>query len=67
MNIMEKIEMEAKLKENLAGWMIEHGTILYDKSQSNAYAYVRIMEILWRELVWRIVEVDGMVCRLKKV
>ena len=34
MNIMEKIEMEAKLKQNLAEWMIEHGAILYDKCQS---------------------------------
>lgn len=51
MNIMEKIEMEAKLKQNLAEWMIEHGAILYDKCQSNAYVYVRIMEVLWREMV----------------
>ena len=67
MNIMEKIKMEAKLKQNLAEWMIEHGAILYDKCQSNAYVYVRIMEVLWREMVRRIVELDGMVCRLEKV
>ena len=42
MNIMEKIEMEAKLKQNLAEWMIEHGAILYDKCQSNAYVYIII-------------------------
>lgn len=66
MNISDKMEMESNLKNNLADWMIAHGKVLRDHSQSNEYVGVRIVEVYWRGSVWSIMEVDGMVCRIER-
>lgn len=51
---------------NLADWMASHGTILSDRSQHNEYVCVRIVEVLWRNQKWEIIEVDGETCRIDK-
>ena len=50
----------------LASWMEQHGQILYDRQQSNAYTGVRIREIAWRGRTYRIIDVDGMTCRIER-
>ena len=67
MNIADKMEREAKLMSNLADWMEKHGTVLFDRQRSNAYTGVRILEVRWRGSNWRIVEVDGMTCRIERI
>ena len=67
MNIAEKMERESKLMSRLADWMEKHGQILYDKQRSNAYTGVRIREIAWRGRLYRIIDVDGMTCRIEKI
>ena len=47
--------------------MEKHGEVLSDRQQSNAYTGVRIREIAWRGHTYRIVEVDGMTCRIEKI
>ena len=67
MNIADKMEMESRLMGNIAGWMEKHGEVLSDRQRSNAYTGVRIREIAWRGHTYRIVEVDGMTCRIEKI
>ena len=67
MNIAEKMERESRLMSRLADWMEKHGQILYDKQRSNAYTGVRIREIAWRGRLYRIIDVDGMTCRIEKI
>ena len=50
----------------LSSWMEQHGQILYDRQQSNAYTGVRIREIAWRGRTYRIIDVDGMTCRIER-
>ena len=66
-NYADKMEQEARLKRNLAEWMEKHGNVLSDRQRSNAYAGVRILEVRWRGSDWRIVEVDGMTCRIERM
>jgi hypothetical protein len=66
-NYADKMEQEARLKGNLAEWMEKHGNVLSDRQRSNAYAGVRILEVRWRGSDWRIVEVDGMTCRIERM
>lgn len=66
-NYTDKMEQEARLKGNLAEWMEKHGNVLSDRQRSNAYAGVRILEVRWRGSDWRIVEVDGMTCRIERM
>ena len=66
-NYADKMEQEARLKGNLAEWMEKHGNVLSDRQRSNAYAGVRILEVRWRGTYWRIVEVDGMTCRIERL
>lgn len=65
MNYADKMEQEARLMGRLASWMERHGQILYDRQQSNAYTGVRIREIAWRGRTYRIIDVDGMTCRIE--
>ena len=65
-NYADKMEMESKLMSNLADWMETHGTVLSDRSRSNAYTGVRIREIAWRGGNYEIVDVDGMTCRIDR-
>jgi hypothetical protein len=67
MNIADKMEMESRLMGNIAGWMEKHGEVLSDMQRSNAYTVVRIREIAWRGHTYRIVDVDGMTCRIEKI
>ena len=67
MNIADKMESEARLMSNLADWMEKHGTVLFDRQRNNAYTGVRILEVRWRGSNWRIVEVDGMTCRIERI
>ena len=66
-NYADKMEQEARLKGNLAEWMEKHGNVLSDRQRSNAYVGVRILEVRWRGSDWRIVEVDGMTCRIERM
>ena len=47
--------------------MEKHGEVLSDRQRSNAYTGVRIREIRWRGRGYRIVDVDGMTCRIEKM
>ena len=67
MNIADKMEMESRLMGNITGWMEKHGEVLSDRQRSNAYTGVRIREIAWRGHTYRIVDVDGMTCRIEKL
>jgi len=67
MNFAEKMEIETRLLSNLASWMEVRGEVIFDKSQSNAYTGVRIREIRWKESLYRIVDVDGITCEIKKI
>ena len=67
MNYAEKMAMEAKLLSNLASWMEVRGEVIHDKAQSNAYTGIRVREIRWKESLYRIVDVDGMTCEIKKI
>ena len=67
MNMAERMEIETGLKNSLACWMETHGEVLYDKSRSNAYVGIRIREVLWQGIRFRIVDVDGMTCEISRV
>ena len=67
MNIAEKMERESRLMGNIADWMEKYGEVLSDRQRSNAYTGVRIREIRWRGHSYRIVDVDGMTCRIEKL
>ena len=66
-NHADKMELESRLMGNLADWMEKHGNVLSDRQRSNAYTGVRILEVRWRGTYWRIVEVDGMTCRIERL
>lgn len=55
------------LLKNIANWMETHGTILSDRERSNYYTGVRIVEVSWQGKNYRIIEVDGMTCRIEKM
>ena len=67
MNIADKMDMESRLMGNIAHWMENHGEVLSDRQRINAYTGVRIREIAWRGHTYRIVDVDGMACRIEKL
>lgn len=66
MNLVEKMERENRLKTNLAEWMILHGTVISDRSKTNAYATIEIIEVEWRGIMWTIYNVDGAACRIER-
>ena len=55
-----------KLLDNIAIWMISHGSINNHISRSNAYTGVEIYELTWRGIEFRIVQVDGMTCVIER-
>ena len=67
MNIADKMELESRLMGNLAAWMEKHGEVISDRQRSNAYTGVRILEVRWRGHSFRIIEVDGMTCRIERL
>jgi hypothetical protein len=60
------MEQEARLMGRLASWMEQDGQILYDRQQSNSCTGVRIREIACRGHTYRIIDVDGMTCRIER-
>ena len=62
----EREEIRDRLMENLARFMIMHGTIKRDREQSNPYTCVRMIELTWRGTDYLITQVDGMTCRIDK-
>ena len=67
MNIAEKMAIESRLRGRIADWMQQHGEVLFDRQQSNAYTGVRIREIRWRGHTFRIIDVDGMTCQIERL
>ena len=67
MDYADKMEREAGLRGRIADWMEEHGEVLYVRERSNAYTGVLIREIAWRGNTYRIVDVDGMTCRIERL
>ena len=63
---MEKMEREARLLANLVNWMVSHGEVIREQTRSSAYAGVRVRSLRWHGRVYTAVEVDGMVCELKR-
>ena len=69
MNIADKMEREARLKGNLAEWMMAHGIVKSDRtdrSRSNEYVGARIAEVCWRGQDYCITWVDGTACSIEK-
>ena len=66
MNIADKMDRESRLMGRIADWMETHGTVLSDRQRCNAYTGVRIREITWRGNTYRIIDVDGMTCRIEQ-
>lgn len=58
--------MNEQLLENLADWMLSHGTITSDRERSNEYTGVRIVTLDWRGGSYTIIQVDGMTCRIER-
>ena len=67
MNYADKMERESRLMGRIADWMERHGDVLSDRQRSNAYTGVRIREIAWLGNTYRIVDVDGMTCLIKRL
>ena len=67
LNYADRMEQESRLMGYPSEWMEKHGRVLSDRQQSNAYTGVRILEVRWRGRDWRIIEVDGMTCRIEKL
>ena len=67
MNIAEKMAIESRLMGHIADWMQEHGEVLSDRQRSNAYTGVRVREIKWRGVSFRIVDVNGMTCQIERI
>ena len=63
---MEEMEREARLLANLVNWMVSHGEVIREQTRSNAYTGVRVRSVRWHGRVYTVVEVDGMVCELKR-
>ena len=55
-----------KLLDNIAVWMISHGSINNQIIRSNEYTGVEIYELTWRGIEFRIVQVDGMTCVIER-
>ena len=54
------------LLEGLAAWLTSSGTILSDEQRSNEYNSVRIVTVRWQNQNYRIIQVDGMTCKIEQ-
>ena len=54
------------LLEGLAAWLTSSGTILSDEQRSNEYNGVRIVTVRWQNQNYRIIQVDGMTCKIEQ-
>lgn len=53
------MDVEFRLKGNLAAWMEAHGIVISEENKSNEYVGVRILNLIWRGNRYEIVQVDG--------
>lgn len=58
--------MDEKLMDGLAGWMEMHGTVLSEQERSSGYTGVRVVEVCWNDKDFRIIQVDGVTCRIER-
>jgi len=54
------------LLEGLAAWLTSSGTILSDEQRGNEYNGVRVVTVRWRDQSYRIIQVDGMTCKIEQ-
>ena len=54
------------LLEGLAAWLTSSGTILSDEQRSDEYNGVRIVTVRWQNQNYRIIQVDGMTCKIEQ-
>lgn len=66
MNWNEREAIRERLMENLASFMISHGTIKSDRERANPYTCIRMVELTWRGKEYLITQVDGMTCRIEQ-
>lgn len=57
---------DCNLLEGLAAWLTSSGTILSDEQRSNEYNSVRIVTVRWQNQNYRIIQVDGMTCKIEQ-
>jgi len=62
----EREEIRDRLMENIADFMIKHGSVKRDREQSNYYCSVRMIEVRWHGQDFNIIQVDGKTCRIDK-
>lgn len=67
MNVMERMEVKDALRAKLADWIIQHGRVLEQRTNSNEYVGVMWTQVVWRNCIYEILDVDGAVCRIDKV
>lgn len=67
MNVMKKMEIAATLRVRLADWIIQHGRVLEQQVNSNEYTGVMWTQVAWRNCIYEILDVDGVVCTIDKV
>lgn len=67
MNVMKKMEIAAILRVRLADWIIQHGRVLEQQVNSNEYTGVMWTQVAWRNCIYEILDVDGVVCTIDKV
>jgi len=56
----------SNLLEGLTTWLINCGTILSDEQHSNEYNGVRVVTVRWQNQSYRIIQVDGMTCKIEQ-
>ena len=62
----ERDKIRTRLLTGLAEHMIRRGEIIEDRSRSNFYCCIRMVELIWRGARFLITEVDGEICRIEK-
>jgi len=56
----------SNLLEGLTSWLTFCGTILSDEQRSNEYNGVRVVTVRWRDQSYRIIQVNGMTCKIEQ-
>lgn len=56
----------SNLLEDLTTWLTNCGTILSDEQRSNEYNGVRVITVRWQNQSYRIIQVDGMTCKIEQ-
>ncbi len=66
MNWNEWDRIRTRLLAGLADHMIRRGEVVEDRSRSNYYCCIRMVELIWMGTRFLITEVDGEICRIEK-